>query len=135
MQIVVLLSHGNATVKSGFSVNNDLLIENLKERTVVSQRLVYDFVKNSGGALKVEISKNMLNACSKSCATYHLQLEEARQKENMVEMKRDQQKKIALGIKEREKKKKRLLDEMQQETREIIVLQSKIAIHLILEDQ
>ena len=30
-QIVFILSHGNAPVESGFSVNADMLVENLKE--------------------------------------------------------------------------------------------------------
>ena len=35
---VLLLSHGNAYVESGFSVNKNLLIENLHEETTVNLR-------------------------------------------------------------------------------------------------
>uniref|UniRef100_A0A915JXD8 Uncharacterized protein n=1 Tax=Romanomermis culicivorax TaxID=13658 RepID=A0A915JXD8_ROMCU len=41
---LLILSHGNATVESGFIVNEDLLVENLQEKSIIAQRLVYDFV-------------------------------------------------------------------------------------------
>ena len=41
-KIIFIQSHGNATVESGFSVNEDILIENLKEESLVAQRIVYD---------------------------------------------------------------------------------------------
>ncbi|KAK6471317.1 hypothetical protein HHUSO_G29675 [Huso huso] len=36
------LSHGQAAVEKGYSVNKDMLVENLKERTLISLRLVQD---------------------------------------------------------------------------------------------
>ena len=35
-QIIFILSHGNACVESGFSVNTDLLMENLKEEYLIA---------------------------------------------------------------------------------------------------
>ena len=37
-----ILSNGNTTVESGFSINSDVLVENLLEKSVVAQRQVYD---------------------------------------------------------------------------------------------
>ena len=54
-QIVFILSHGNAHVESGFSVNADMLVENLKEES-----LSYDSVVASGGVLNVNITSGML---------------------------------------------------------------------------
>ena len=42
LQIVFILSQGNARVESGFSVNADMLIENLKEEPLIAQCRVYD---------------------------------------------------------------------------------------------
>jgi len=39
---VLILSHGNADVESGFSVNSDFLVENLQEDSLITQRTVYD---------------------------------------------------------------------------------------------
>ena len=58
VKFVMILSHGNAAVESGFSVNGDMLIENLQEESLVAQRQVYDGVRNVGGLLKVKIDKH-----------------------------------------------------------------------------
>jgi hypothetical protein len=36
MKIILILSHGNASVESVFSINGDLLVEKLKEESVVA---------------------------------------------------------------------------------------------------
>ena len=41
----------------GFSVNKEVEVENLKEHTLVAQRIVCDHVNSVGGVLKVELSK------------------------------------------------------------------------------
>ena len=46
---MLILSYGQATVERGFSINTALVVENLKEESVVSQRIVFDAI-----ALRVE---------------------------------------------------------------------------------
>ncbi len=58
--MLLVLSHGQATVESGFSVNEDMLVENLKEHSLIAQRIVYDSIKQVGGALGVDIDKDMM---------------------------------------------------------------------------
>ena len=36
VKLVCILSHGNATVESGFSINSDVLVENLLEKSTVT---------------------------------------------------------------------------------------------------
>lgn len=60
MRLSLTLSHGNAVVESGFSVNADMLVENLKEESLVAQRMVYDSVQTSGGLAGLNIDKSML---------------------------------------------------------------------------
>ena len=45
-QIIFALSHGQAAVERGFSINNELMVENMKEESSAS-RFVYDTVKSS----------------------------------------------------------------------------------------
>lgn len=62
-KIMLTISHGQALVERGYSVNKDLLIENMQERTVIALRHVYDGVsaldldykigRNSHGKLKI----------------------------------------------------------------------------------
>lgn len=47
IKLVLILSHGNARVESGFSINQSPLLSNMKERTIVSQRIVYDAIRNA----------------------------------------------------------------------------------------
>lgn len=60
VRLILTLSHGNASVESGFSVNADMLVENLQEDSLVAQRTVYDSVQASGGLIGVNIDKSML---------------------------------------------------------------------------
>ena len=53
IQMVLILSHGNAQVESGFSINGDILSENLQEESVVAQRQVYDGIHYQGRVLNV----------------------------------------------------------------------------------
>jgi len=59
IKFVMILSHGNAAVESGFSINGDMLVENMHEESLIAQRHVYDGVKNLGGLLNVKIDRKM----------------------------------------------------------------------------
>ena len=39
---VLILTHGNGEVESGFSINEDSLNENLKQKLIVAQQVVYE---------------------------------------------------------------------------------------------
>ena len=51
------MSHGNARVESGFSINKSLLQENMKNEALVA---VFDGIQHDNGYLKVNISQDML---------------------------------------------------------------------------
>ena len=57
---VLILLHGNGQVESGFSINEDLLNENMKQELIFAQWVVYDGVMQEGGILKVNDSKEMM---------------------------------------------------------------------------
>ncbi|KAJ8388000.1 hypothetical protein AAFF_G00147910 [Aldrovandia affinis] len=57
---LLLLSHGQATVERGFSVNKEVEICNMQEDTVIAQCLICDYVTVCVGVLKVPLSKEML---------------------------------------------------------------------------
>ena len=56
VKLILILSHGQATVERGFSVDKEVEDENLKEHTLVAQRIVCDHVNSVGGVLNVELS-------------------------------------------------------------------------------
>lgn len=82
VKIVLTLSHGNSDVESGFSINSDMLVENLHEDSLVAQRTVYDAIKTAGGVSGVAIDKNMLMYVRASHRRYTEALEHKKQAEN-----------------------------------------------------
>ena len=68
--IVFILSHGNARVESGFSVNADMLVENLKEESLIAQCRVYNSMVASEGVLNVNIISGMLTYARQSHSRY-----------------------------------------------------------------
>lgn len=58
VRLLLVLSHGQATVKRGFGVNRQISVENLKGLSYISQRIICDAVDRAGGILNVPITKN-----------------------------------------------------------------------------
>ena len=76
IQMVLILSHGNAQVESGFSINGDILSENLQEESVVAQRQVYGGIHNQGGVLNIDTTKEMMRSVRVSHSRYTEALKE-----------------------------------------------------------
>lgn len=55
LRIILSLSHGNAGLERGFSVNKECLVENLSEESLVAQRQIHDAVLCSGGVEGIEV--------------------------------------------------------------------------------
>ena len=50
--MIMVLSHGQATVERGFSINKEVEVENLKQENIVAQRIVCDASHLQGEYLK-----------------------------------------------------------------------------------
>lgn len=46
VKLLLILSHGQATVERGFSVNKEVMVENLKEHSLIAQRVIHDHVQS-----------------------------------------------------------------------------------------
>ena len=95
------------TVERGFSVNKEVEVENLKEHTLVAQRIVCDHVNSVGGVLKVELSKSLLLSVKMSRQRYEKYLDQEKQKKK-TEQERSKRKCVLEEIDEIKKKKKRI---------------------------
>jgi len=62
IKLLLLTSHGQATVERGFSVNKEVAVENLTERSFIAQRIIYDHIESVGGLANVKISKQLLTS-------------------------------------------------------------------------
>lgn len=74
------MSHGKATVESGFSINKSLLIQNLDEESIVSQRRVHDYVMSYGGIREISVDDKMIQSIKGSRTRWRIALEEKRKK-------------------------------------------------------
>ena len=113
--IVFILSHGNARVESGFSVNADMLVENLKKESLIARRKVYDSIVASGGALNVNITSGKLTYARQSHSRYQECLKQKREKATNEEKKAKERKRAAEQTKELEEKRSKIKETLQQE--------------------
>ena len=57
---LLILSHGQATVERGCSVNRQVMIENMKEQTCIAQRTIHDHIQSIGGLVSYWLAGNFL---------------------------------------------------------------------------
>ena len=81
VKLCIILSHGIARVESGFSVNELLLDVNMKNQSLVAQRIVYEEVMKEGGPIKADIDNVMMKPFKRSNRRYKVALEENKQKQ------------------------------------------------------
>ncbi|KAH8034244.1 hypothetical protein HPB51_021957 [Rhipicephalus microplus] len=78
IRLLLILSHGQATVERGFSVNRQVSVENLKDILYVSQRIVCDAVSQAGGILNVAITKELRKYVAAPHNRYRAYLEDTK---------------------------------------------------------
>ena len=82
--IIFVLSHGQSAVERGFSINKELLVENLQEKSLVSQRMVYDHTSsNKINIHEYELPSDLLKSCKLSNRRYNAALEETKEQEKI----------------------------------------------------
>lgn len=105
VRLICTLSHGNAFLERGFSVNGECMIENQKEASLVAQRRVYDKVLSVGGVEKFKVEKSVILAVRNSRARCR-EYEENERKEKLARSEQERTKKrIAEEARELKEKK------------------------------
>lgn len=84
IKIVLTLSHGQASVERGFSLNKEIVVENLKEESLVALRLVCDELK-SVDLHEVPITKELLSYARSARMRYQNYLDDQKKKKNEEE--------------------------------------------------
>ena len=110
VKIVLIMSHGNARVESGFSINEQILLPNLKEQSLVAQRMVYEGVRKEGGVLKADITPKMLKHFKESWRYAEADAKENRKRQTDGDKRREDRKRLGKEIKEVKSAKKLALD-------------------------
>ncbi|RXN37015.1 hypothetical protein ROHU_002437 [Labeo rohita] len=109
-QSVLLLSHGQATVERGFSINKEVETCNLLGESLEALRLICDNVSSCGGVLKVPLTKNLLASVASARSQYRLYLEQERKKRESDAQ--TQKRKAAEDELQELKQQRRVLDEI-----------------------
>ena len=101
--VLFTLSHGQADVELGFSLNSGSLKDNIKDESVVSKRIVKDHMLSHGlQPYTINITKEMRESCLKASSRYRDHLEEVK-KEKEKTAKDSAKEIITLEIEETEK--------------------------------
>ena len=79
-KLLLVLSHGQAGVGRGFSMNKEIEVENLKERSLVAQLVICDHVNSVAGILNVSMSNSLITSAASARSRYDTYLEDEIQK-------------------------------------------------------
>ena len=77
---LLILSHVQATFERSFSINSHVAVENLKEESLVAQRIVHDAITTAGGVCQMPVTKSMLSYAQGARQKYMAYLEAEKEK-------------------------------------------------------
>ena len=107
-KMLLIISHGQASVERGFSVNKDMLIENLHEKAVVALRTVHDSISTlEDHFTKLPLTPAMKCHVMSARMRYGQYLVEQK-RESLKEQQRKKRKGVQLSIREAEKQKSKV---------------------------
>lgn len=110
VKCLLVLSHGQASVERGFSVNKEMMQQNFKERSVTAQRIIYDHIKKCGGVMKVTIDQELRNAARQASSNYRTEQRKQQEAEKKKE-KEDANKALNDEISVLQAKRRRIIED------------------------
>lgn len=102
---ILILSHGNAALERGFSVNKECLIVNMLDQSLVTQRVTHDAILQVGNV-----------SARNARGRYQESLEKKKKDKQQEETEASKKRENTLAIKKLETKKAKILAEAQKET-------------------
>ena len=86
MKFLLTLSHGQASVERGFSVNKEVLAPNLREVSLVAQRFIHDTISTQDIQLSdFTITEELLQSCNHANSRYKMYLIDEEEKAKQPE--------------------------------------------------
>ncbi|KAJ4946065.1 hypothetical protein JOQ06_023740 [Pogonophryne albipinna] len=111
VKMLLVLSHGQASVERGFSINKELIVENQKEASLVAQRLIVGHIRAVGGVTNVQLTKELLISVSGARQRYHSYLDDQK-RANTKEKGVQKRKALADELDELKKKRARVQNDI-----------------------
>ena len=88
-RIIFVLSHSQAVAERGFNINDELLVESMKDKSLISQRMVYDYFSASNSDLhNYQVDKQLLLSCKGARMRYDSYLENEKKNQAVTEKSR-----------------------------------------------
>ena len=119
VKLLMILSHGNARAESGFSVNEQMLVENMSEGSLVARRMVFDGLMNEGAISNVDVNRKMLKFVNNAHSEYVKQLDKQKEQQTLGEKKRAKKRKITNELKKVKQAKQKFTEQRKQKTAEL----------------
>lgn len=116
---IFILSHGNAFVERGFSINKECIVENQSERSLVAQRQVYGGVHAAGGLDKLNLSIKMIQRARNARELYGEALEQKKLDKINQEKGEIEKMRVRDKLKELSAKRRKLIQDSQKEAEAI----------------
>ena len=86
---LLLLSHGQATVEMGFSVNKEASSDNISQLSLVARRQIINHVSKVGGVKNVPITHGLIMSASSARKKYFQHLDTIKCSQKQVQRKKD----------------------------------------------
>ena len=89
VRLLLVLSHGQASVERGFSINKYASTANQHEESLVARRVVRDHINYVGGIREFEVTPDLIKECKNASRRYKAHLE-AKKREKELQQKETQ---------------------------------------------
>ena len=77
-KIVRILSHGQSSIERGFSINKEILDNNLQEKSLISRCLIYNHFTSENIVLHEYVTSSIKKSCKLANGRYKLALEDSK---------------------------------------------------------
>lgn len=111
VKLILIISHGQASADRGISINKEMMVDNLEERSLTAHQVICDHVQSVGGLLNIVYTKELLLSAATAKHKYHMYLDEQRRLKQ-EEQKTLKRKELVDEIAEIKAKKKRMEEDV-----------------------
>lgn len=113
---IMILSHGNAFLERGFSINQDCVVENQKEKTLIAQRVICDAIDAMNKPLdQFNVNKELIKCVRMSNSLYKEELAKEKAKREKEQDFQKNKRRVTAEIKELTNKKEKILESAQKQ--------------------
>ena len=112
VKMLLILSHGQAAIERGFSVNKECSEDNQSEKGVIARHQVLDGIRCAGGVLNVKLTPSLKVSCRGARQKYHANLKNnpRNDSEETKKRKREEEKELILRKKQKLQLELQMLD-------------------------